>query len=192
VKQARMIVYAISDQVSSERAIRLTRKLNSDVKVMVRTRLASQVEELKTAGADVVIPEEFETSIEIFCRVLKEYRIPNNVIEQQVELIRMEGYSMFRGLSLNTESLKKFSTYLTATLTESYLVIGDSWINEKTLGKIDVKGVIVIAVIRKNKPHPNPGADFLVLPGDMLILFGSHMQLSKAIQYLREDPKCQL
>mgnify|MGYP003995994151 FL=1 len=192
VKQARMIVYAISDQVSSERAIRLTRKLNSDVKIMVRTRLASQVEELKTAGADVVIPEEFETSIEIFCRVLKEYRIPNNVIEQQVELIRMEGYSMFRGLSLNTESLKKFSNYLTATLTESYLVIGDSWINEKTLGEIDVSGVIVIAVIRKNKPHPNPDANFLVLPGDMLILFGSHMQLSKAIQYLREDPKCQL
>jgi monovalent cation:H+ antiporter-2, CPA2 family len=192
VKQARMIVYAISDQVSSERAIRLTRKLNLDIKIMVRTRLASQVEELKTAGADVVIPEEFETSIEIFCRVLKEYRIPNNVIEQQVELIRMEGYSMFRGLSLNTESLKKFSTYLTATLTESYLVIEDSWINEKTLGEIDISGATVIAVVRKNKPHPNPGPEFLVLPGDMLILFGSHMQLNKAIQYLGEGPKCQL
>jgi monovalent cation:H+ antiporter-2, CPA2 family len=88
--------------------------------------------------------------------------------------------------------LKKFSTYLTATLTESYLVIEDSWINEKTLGEINISGVTVIAVIRKNKPHPNPGADFLVLPGDMLILFGSHMQLSKAIQYLREGPKSQL
>jgi monovalent cation:H+ antiporter-2, CPA2 family len=192
VKQARMIVYAISDQVSSERAIRLTRKLNSNIKIMVRTRLASQVEELKTAGADVVIPEEFETSIEIFCRVLKEYRIPNNVIEQQVELIRMEGYSMFRGLSLNTESLKKFSTYLTATLTESYLVVEDSWVNERTLGEIDISGATVIAVVRKSKPYPNPGSEFIVLPGDMLILFGSHMQLSKSIQYLREGPKCQL
>jgi CPA2 family monovalent cation:H+ antiporter-2 len=192
VKQARMIVYAIRDQVSSERAIRLTRKLNLDMKIMVRTRLASQVEELKAAGADVVIPEEFETSIEMFCRVLKEYRIPNNVIEQQVELIRMEGYSMFRGLSLNTESLKKFSTYLTATLTESYLVVEDSWVREKTLGEIDISGATVIAVVRKNKPHPNPGSEFLVLTGDMLILFGSHMQLSKSIYYLREGPKGQL
>ena len=159
---------------------------------MVRTRLASQVEELKATGADVVIPEEFETSIEIFCRVLKEYRIPNNVIEQQVELIRMEGYSMFRGLSLNTESLKKFSTYLTATLTESFLVIEDSWVNEKTLGDIDIIGATVIAVVRNNKPHPNPGVDFVVLSGDMLILFGSHMQLNKSIQYLREGPDRQL
>jgi CPA2 family monovalent cation:H+ antiporter-2 len=192
VKQARMIVYAINDQVCSERAIRLTRKLNSNIKIMVRTRLASQVEELKAAGADVVIPEEFETSIEIFCRVLKEYRIPNNVIEQQVELIRMEGYSMFRGLSLNTESLKKFSTYLTATLTESYIVLDNSWVREKTLGEIDISGATVIAVVRKNKPHPNPGLDYLVLPGDMLILFGSHMLLGKSIQYLREGPKSQL
>jgi monovalent cation:H+ antiporter-2, CPA2 family len=192
VKQARMIVYAISDQVSTERAIRLTRKLNSNIKIMVRTRLASQVEELKATGADVVIPEEFETSIEIFCRVLKEYRIPNNVIEQQVELIRMEGYSMFRGLSLNTESLKNFSTYLTATLIESFLVIEDSWVNEKALGDIDIIGATVIAVVRKNNPHPNPGVDFVVLPRDMLILFGSHMQLNKSIQYLREGPSSQL
>jgi K+/H+ antiporter YhaU regulatory subunit KhtT len=88
--------------------------------------------------------------------------------------------------------LKKFSTYLTATLTESYLVLDTSWVYEKTLGEIDISGATVIAVVRKNKPHPNPGLEFLVLSGDMLILFGSHMQLSKAIQYLREDPKCQL
>ena len=189
LKQARMIVYAISDQVSTERAVRLTRKLNPDIKIMVRTRLTSQVEELKAAGADEVIPEEFETSIEIFCRVLRDYRIPNNIIEQQVELIRMEGYSMFRGLSLNTESLKKFSTYLTATLTESYLILEDSWACGKNLKEIEVgSGSIIIAVVRKNQPHPNPGADFLIMSGDMLILFGSHMQLDKAIKHLERGP----
>ena len=189
VKRARMIVYAINDQVSTERAVRLTRKLNPDIKIMVRTRLTSQVEELKAAGADEVIPEEFETSIEIFCRVLRDYRIPNNIIEQQVELIRMEGYSMFRGLSLNTESLKKFSTYLTATLTESYFILEGSWICGKTLSEINISsGSTIIAVVRKNQPHPNPESGFLILSGDILILFGSHMQLNKAIHYLQEGP----
>ena len=55
-----MIVYAISDQVSSERAIRLTRKLNSDVKIMVRTRLASQVEELKTSALMWLFPKNLK------------------------------------------------------------------------------------------------------------------------------------
>ena len=187
LKEARMIVFSIPDYVVTEKAVRLARKMNPHVKIMVRTRLTAQVEELKTAGADEVIPEEFETSIEIFSRVLRDYRITNNIIEQQVELIRLEGYSMFRGLSLNTESLKKFSTYLTATLTESYQVLADSWAREKMLGDMNVTertGAVVIAVVRKNKPHPNPGIEFAVLSGDILVLFGSHMQLDRAITYL--------
>ena len=167
--------------------MRLSRKLNRKIKIIVRTRLFSQVEEFKAAGANEVIPEEFETSIEIFCRVLKDYRIPNNIIEQQVELIRLEGYSMLRGLSLNTESLKKFSTYLTATLTESYMILDDSWACGKNLSEISIKaGAIIIAVVRNDKSYPNPGADFAVLSGDLLILFGSHIQLDKTIKNLQE------
>ena len=94
---------------------------------------------------------------------------------------------MFRGLSLNTASLKKFSTYLTATLTESYLVFEGNWACEKLLAEIDITaltGAVVIAVVRKNKPHPNPGSDFAILSGDILLLFGSHIQLDRAITYL--------
>ncbi|MBT5375352.1 MAG: potassium transporter Kef, partial [Nitrospinaceae bacterium] len=187
LKEARMIVFSIPDYTATEKAVRLARKMNDRINIMVRTRLTAQVEELKLAGADEVIPEEFETSIEIFSRVLRDYRIPNNIIEQQVELIRLEGYSMFRGLSLNTASLKKFSTYLTATLTESYLVFEGNWACEKLLAEIDITaltGAVVIAVVRKNKPHPNPGSDFAILSGDILILFGSHIQLDRAITYL--------
>ncbi|MZH42029.1 MAG: potassium transporter Kef [Nitrospinae bacterium] len=188
LNDARMVVFAITDYTATERSVRLTRKINPEVKIMVRTRLIEQVEELKAAGADEVIPEEFETSIEIFSRVLKDYRIPNNIIEQQVELIRLEGYSMFRGLSLNSESLKKFSTYLTATLTESYLVLQESWARERMLGDINITdrtGAVVIAVVRNNKAHPNPDSEFTVMSGDTLILFGSHLQLDRAIAYLK-------
>ena len=188
LQDARMIVFSIPDYTVTERSVRLARKINPEVKIMVRTRLTEQVEELKTAGADEVIPEEFETSIEIFSRVLKDYRIPNNIIEQQVELIRLEGYSMFRGLSLNSESLKKFSTYLTATLTESYLVLQESWARERMLGDINITdrtGAVVIAVVRNNKAHPNPDSEFTVMSGDTLILFGSHLQLDRAIAYLK-------
>jgi K+/H+ antiporter YhaU regulatory subunit KhtT len=94
---------------------------------------------------------------------------------------------MFRGLSLNSENLKKFSTYLTATLTESYLIMESSWACERMVEEIDVTarmGAVIIAVVRKNKSHPNPGPEFIVLPGDILILFGSHIQLDRSITYL--------
>jgi len=185
---ARMIVFKISDYTVTEKTVRLVRKINSQIKIMVRTRRTDQVEELKAAGADQVIPEEFEASIEIFSRVLRDYRTPNNIIEQQVELIRLEGYSVFRGLSLNMESLKKFSNYLTATLTESYLVLEDSWAREKILEDINIPartGAVVVAVVRENKPYPNPGPEFFVLTGDIFVLLGSHVQLDQSLRLLK-------
>lgn len=186
--ESRMIVFKISDYAVTEKAVRLARKINPKVKIMVRTRRTGQVEELKAAGADQVIPEEFEASIEIFSRVLRDYRTPNNIIEQQVELIRLEGYSVLRGLSLNTESLKKFSNYLTATLTESYLVLEDSWSYGKKIGDInlpDRTGAVVVALVRENKPYPSPDAEFIVLDGDVFILLGSHFQLDQSLKILK-------
>lgn len=188
IKKARMIVFYISDYSATRQGVKLARELNAGVYIMARTRYASHVEELKTAGANEVIPEEFETSIEVFSRVLKEYHIPNNIIEQQIDLIRLEGYAMFRGISLSMESLKKFSTFLTASLTESFLILDNSWANARLLGEINLKsrsGVTLIAVVRDKKVQTHPSPDFEVRSGDILVLFGSHAQLNQALQLLQ-------
>ena len=188
IRQARLIVFSISDYRATEQGVRLARKLNPDLFIMVRTRSAAHVEKLTEAGATEVIPEEFETSIEIFSRVLREYRIANNVIEQQVELVRMEGYSMFRGLSLTMESLKKFSTYLTVSLTESFHVLEDSWCNGKNLREIELDSeqeVRLIAVVRGKEIHANPDIDFRFKEGDIIVLFGRHAGLDNTVKGLQ-------
>jgi CPA2 family monovalent cation:H+ antiporter-2 len=192
IKNARMIVFSTPDLVSMQEAIRSARKLNPNLYILARTPNANQVEEMTEAGANFVIPEEFETSVEIFSRVLKEFHIPNNVIEQQVELIRLEGYSMLRGLSLEIKGLQKFSAYLTASLTESFQVMNESWANQKTLEDMKIKdktGARLIAVVRVNDVHPNPSQDFLVQSGDIIVLFGRHIQLDQSLVLLESGPK---
>src|SRR5213076_1687227 len=44
-----------------------------------------------------VIPEEFETSIEIFARVLAHYNVPRSDIERLVDQIRSSHYEALRG-----------------------------------------------------------------------------------------------
>ena len=191
IKNARMIVFSTPDLVSMQEAIRSARKLNPNLYILARTPNANQVEEMTEAGANFVIPEEFETSVEIFSRVLKEFHIPNNVIEQQVELIRLEGYSMLRGLSLEIKGLQKFSAYLTASLTESFQVMNESWANQKTLEDMKIKdktGARLIAVVRVNDVHPNPSQDFLVQSGDIIVLFGRHIQLDQSLVVTRVRP----
>ncbi len=191
IDAAKMIVFLFSDSALTEQGVKLAKNLNPDIYVMVRTHYANRVELLRDAGADQVVPEEFETSIEIFSRVLREYRIPNNIIEQQIELIRLEGYAMFRGVSITTEGLGKYSHYLTASLTESFHVLDDSWVNGKTLREISLEetaGVSLLAIVRNRKVQAHPPEDFLLQHRDILIIFGSHAQLDKGMRALRDGP----
>jgi monovalent cation:H+ antiporter-2, CPA2 family len=55
----------------------------------------------KRLGADEVIPEEFETSIEIFTRVLSKYLVPKDEIMEFTEEVRSGNYGMFRAVSTN-------------------------------------------------------------------------------------------
>ena len=75
--------------------------MNPDVHIIVRTRYVAEIAELFKLGANEVIPEEFETSIEIFSRVLMRYGTPRNVIESQIDRIREQGYEMLRTSSLS-------------------------------------------------------------------------------------------
>ena len=191
IAQAKIIVYSIPDHKATGQSVRLARTLNPDIFIMVKTRFSSQVDELKKSGANQVIPEEFETSIEIFSRVLREFRMPNNIIEQQVELVRLEGYGMFRGLSLNMESMQNFSTYLTASLSQSFQVMEDSWSNDKQLDSLSLTrqtGATLIAVVRDNHAQPNPPGDFCIKTDDILILFGRHAQVDQAMRLLGSGP----
>jgi CPA2 family monovalent cation:H+ antiporter-2 len=188
IEHAKMLVFATADHIAAEQTVRLARQLSPEIYILVRVRYANQVDALNKAGANQVIPEEFETSIEIFSRVLREYHIANNIIEQQVELARLEGYSMFRGLSLDITSMKKFSTYLTASLTESFHVLEDSWCHKKTLQELNwnkATDAKLIAVVRNDQLQADPAPDFRFAAGDIIVVFGPHANLDRSLKRLQ-------
>ena len=90
IKNANTIVFAISDPASLRRGLNLVKKINPSIYSIVRTRFASDIDDLLNLGADEAIPEEFETSIQIFSIVLKRFHVPLNVIMQQVNLLEVK------------------------------------------------------------------------------------------------------
>jgi CPA2 family monovalent cation:H+ antiporter-2 len=71
IKYARVIVFAISDPHSTKAALSIAKANNSNIKAIVRTRYINEIDELISLGADEIIPEEFETSLQIFSKVLE-------------------------------------------------------------------------------------------------------------------------
>jgi CPA2 family monovalent cation:H+ antiporter-2 len=95
--RARALVIAISDPANTRRSVRVARELAPDVQILVRTEHLSEVEELQTLGANVVIPAEFETALALFGRVLGLYDVPEQTTDALVERMRLENYGFLRG-----------------------------------------------------------------------------------------------
>src|SRR2546430_1293032 len=112
IRQAHVVVIAISDPAATARVVSQARRLRPDLYIIVRTRYVAEIDHLYRLGANQVIPEEFETSVEIFARVLQEYHIPRNVISLQVDLIRREHYGTLRGIRLQGKQLDALSQFL--------------------------------------------------------------------------------
>jgi monovalent cation:H+ antiporter-2, CPA2 family len=96
VHEARVVVIAISDPVATKNIVAHIRQFSRTVYIIVRTRFVSEIEENLRLGADEIIPEEFETSIEIFTRVLSKYLVPTDQILAFGTHIRSQNYEMLR------------------------------------------------------------------------------------------------
>ncbi len=187
IDRARLCVIAISDRLATERIVSNIRMINPDVRIIVRTRYVADVRKLFELGASEVIPEEFETSVEIFVRALKEYRVPGNVIASQVAFIRQDGYRVLRDGYTPELGTEKLMDFLKESIIETFLVRKGSRLDGKTLFDIDLRketGVTVIAIIRGGRTFVTPGSDFCARHGDILVLVGSHEGLDKACRFL--------
>lgn len=193
LERARIIVLAISDPIATRRTVALAREMNPDIYIIVRTRYMSEMADLYKLGANQVIPEEFETSIEIFSRVLREYGISRNVIQGEVEEIRREGYQMLRDPSLPLLEMSAIGEALGAASTETLFIDRNSPAIGKTIGDMDLRkqtGATVITVIRDGNTEINPGPAFKLEAEDILVLLGSPEQIETAIEQIisAQDP----
>jgi CPA2 family monovalent cation:H+ antiporter-2 len=188
VEHARILVLAISDPTATRHTAWLARQMNPDIHLIVRTRYMSELKDLRALGADDVIPEEFETSIEIFSRVLKEYGVARHEIHRQVAEVRSEGYQMLRSPSLMPSEVSEIADALGGASTET-LIIEDDWLCVgRAIGELRLRtltGATVITVVREGRTEINPGSEFRIEADDVLVLLGSPEQIDRAIEHLQ-------
>ncbi|MFN3604178.1 MAG: cation:proton antiporter [Leptonema sp. (in: bacteria)] len=96
LEHARMIVIVINDPEATKKIIRQVKKINPNLYILARTRYLAEVPKLKELGVDEVIPEEFETSIQIFRRILEHYNFSLSEIQFFSEELRVSGYDVLR------------------------------------------------------------------------------------------------
>lgn len=187
VSEAKIIVYAISDPQSSRRGLQYAKRLNPSIYAIVRTKYTSEIEELMKMGADEVIPEEFETSLQIFSKVLERYHIPLNIIMRQIAILRSESYMLMRKETEGIGSFVHLGEILAAGLTETYYVDESNPHVGKTLAALHLRAktdVTIIAIVRGKKTISNPSGKEVLKEADTLVLTGTHQAVDSAMALL--------
>jgi len=99
VHHAKAVVLAINDCAAIEESIQAIRRINKEGYIIVRTRSLSELDRYYKAGADMVVTEKFETSIQIFSILLQHFTIEPELIIEQQESIRRNCQKIFLGSS---------------------------------------------------------------------------------------------
>jgi CPA2 family monovalent cation:H+ antiporter-2 len=68
----------------------------SALHIIARTRFLTEVQPLYVLGASDVVPEEFETSIEIFHRMAHYFDLPEEDVQRLENAIREDHYGVLR------------------------------------------------------------------------------------------------
>ena len=136
VLTARVLVVAIADPVATRHIVATVKDVNPALHLIARTRFLQEMAELYKLGADEVIPEEYETSVEIFARVLRRFLVPQAEIERLVAGLRAEGYEMLRTLEMPPEHGPDIA---------------------KLISEVDIITLQVMAEAARRRARPSPG-----------------------------------
>jgi CPA2 family monovalent cation:H+ antiporter-2 len=177
IAKAKMMVVADDNLSMAHRTTSVARQLNPTMRIVVRTRYISDAEHLTEAGADVVIAEELESIVQLFGEVLRDYRIPASQIENYEELARQNGYSALLNAGANDDnSVFACEPGEDCFDTRTIIVRPSMPFANKTLAELNVlenDGLHLQSVTRNGQSVENLTQDFIIEPGDELVLSGS-------------------
>ncbi len=188
VERARGVIIAIPDAASTREVVAASRRLAPEATIVARTRYVQEVEPLEVLGADQVIPEEFETSLELVGRVLEMYGAPPSMILDQKTALRRRHYGVLRSSDEVEISAPDFNELRHLVRLAEVEIAPGAPAAGKTLRELDLRratGATVLAIRRGPEVRSNPLAETTLAPGDRLVIMADGECEARARELLR-------
>ena len=180
VHTAEIVVISIGETITALGIIEKVRDMNKHAHIIVRSKYVSNIEDFYHMGANQVIPEEFETAIDLFELVLKKLLLPKDEIEEAISHIRDDNYGIFR------EKDEINAVTLTDMIPDVEILGVKAGFYElfpgNSLQDIDLRnqhGLTVVAVKRNGEIMENPGGDFIFESNDVVYILGKPSKIAQ-------------
>lgn len=180
ISAASAVVVTIPDLSATRSIVSQIHILCPTVYVLARVRYIRDMNSLLALGANDVVPEEFETSIQVFSRVLNNFLIPENEIDEFIETLRTDNYQLFQSRKNSPKTFRpaKFPNFNITSLRitrDSGEIVGKpiNEINFRKLYKINILGIL-----RKDKMLNYVHPEEILCPDDILYVQGRPEHIS--------------
>ena len=175
IKAATLLIVTIPDLVATRSTIVQSKRLNGHLEIVARAPGPDYFDVMKDLGVSEVVLPEFEASLEMTRQSLLHLRVPPTEVQRHTDTIRQELYAelfnsndSYRVLSQLRGAEQQFDLQWIRLSKESLLAnrsIGESEIRKTT-------GASVVGVVRDGQLKPNPDADFILMPEDLIAIIG--------------------
>lgn len=173
--RARSVVVAIADAAATRQITALVQGMHAETYLVVRTRYLSEIDELVRLGANIVVPEEFETSLELAGAVMRAYGATDLAVAQMQQVLRKERYQLLRESGAVHEHLPSLMQVLSSQEALEFELAAGAWAIGRSLAEMQFRtrtGAAVLAIQRQGHLIANPPGGLALSLGDHLVLLG--------------------
>ncbi len=188
VDKADIIIISVGNMITSIAILEKIRSMNKHAYVIARNRHIEDIEVLYKYGANEVIPEEFETSIELFKRLMTKRLVPRNEVETTLAQLRDEHYGIFREKDIDEKHA--VMSHLPNIEVVALKIEEDSPLIGKSLKELKIRrnyGVTVVALKQNERIIEHPDSTIIVLKDDVAYILGKPEQIAHAINEITKN-----
>ncbi|QOL24702.1 cation:proton antiporter [Thalassotalea sp. LPB0316] len=188
IDKAKLVVITFGEDKQSADAIQRVRALSPEVPILVRTRNDDQLEMLKSAGANEVVPEMLEGSLMLVSQVLSLSGVSFSRVVRLMQKERKSHYNHMHGffqgeqtdMSQNVIEQREFAHGI--TLTENSYAVGKS-IGELNFGS---KRIDILTLRQGEEEIDLPDESIVLQNQDTLVIRGKPRRVEWAEHFIHE------
>ncbi len=191
IDRARVLVVTLPDAAPTRRVVDLARQMNPAIYIIARTRFVQELDALYALGANEVISEEYEISVEMFARVLRSYLVPHDDIEKFVAELRSSEYEALRD-TLEPAETTRYEYHLEGLDVTTFVVASGAVAEGRSLAEMQLRNehqVTALAVRRADEHLVVPEAKTRFEAGDLVVVAGHPKRLAEVAPLFRAPVK---
>ncbi|MBL0544781.1 cation:proton antiporter [Aeromonas jandaei] len=183
--RARLVIITFDDRKRVEAMLALIHELAGELKVLVRTRDDSFLEQYKQAGAFEVIPESQEGALMLVSHLLVNCDIPLGRVIRRMEHERSSQYRFLHGFYWGDQSANNLEADQLLERLHPLMLHDQAWAVGREVRALPLDEVR-IKEVQRGEQMLEPRDELTLQAGDRLILFGTAVAIEQAEQRLLE------